>query len=206
MFSLISTIQQCTNERDALLAIFNADGGNFWVGANLWATNAPVCAWQGVTCNQNGNVIELNLTGFNVTGQLPDDIQCLPFLKALALSNNSMVTTIPPAICNLQNLQYFTGNNVTFVGALPQCICTMSNLLYLYLDTNAITGTIPQCIGQMTFLHELHLACNQLTGSLPAGIFTLPFLTEVHVNCNTGFSCTTAITPNFIFLCGNVQC
>lgn len=110
MFGLVLSLQQCTTEQAALLAIFNTNGGIGWVGAPLWATEAPYCSWNGVTCNEGGFVIGLDLSNFGLTGQLTSEIGCLPFVKAIFMNNEALTSSIPVEICNLQHLQYLQMN------------------------------------------------------------------------------------------------
>ena len=41
------------SERQALVSLYNATNGDGWVNNRLWASPAPVCDWNGVTCNPN---------------------------------------------------------------------------------------------------------------------------------------------------------
>ena len=207
MFSLVSTLA-CTTEYDALLAIYDANGGDEWTGAASWGTQVSHCDWEGVTCNAGGYVIELNLTGFGLTGQLSDQIGCFPFLKTLWLNNNSLTSTVPEAICGLTNLQILQANGAGLTGAIPECMCTMTHLQFWYMDFNTLSGEIPSCVGNLTFLREAHLKCNSLTGAVPAGFEGLQFLVELRVNCNSGLDCASGLASrsNFIFLCGDVGC
>ncbi|CAL5995228.1 Cyst_wall protein [Hexamita inflata] len=207
MLSIALAFQQCTTERDALMAIFNTNGGILWTGAGLWGTGAPVCSWQGVTC-QNSVVVGLDLSGFGLTGILTPDIQCLKFLKSLHLNNNSLASEIPTALCALQNLQYFQANSAGFTGVIPACVCTMQHIMYFYVDNNTLSGQIPTCVGNMTYLREMHLKCNSLNGTIPTGFDTLVYLTELRVNCNVNLNCSSALSTksNFIFICGDIDC
>ena len=67
MFSL-TTVLTCTTELEALLNIYDANGGEDWTGASKWDTNVTYCDWEGVTCNRENYVVELNLSTFGLTG------------------------------------------------------------------------------------------------------------------------------------------
>ncbi|NBK25942.1 MAG: hypothetical protein EOM68_28495 [Spirochaetia bacterium] len=135
-------------------------------------------------------------------------MECLPFLKALNINNNSLTTTLDSSFCSLQNLQYMHASKAGLTGELPTCMCTMSHLMYLYLDHNAISGPIPTCVGSMTFLREVHLDCNQLTGTVPTGFNTLQYLTELRLQCNPNLDCTSELSTrtNFVYVCANADC
>ena len=195
----------CTNEYDALMGIYNANGGDQWTNAPSWGVAADQCTWEGVTCNGAKFVIELNLANQGLTGQLSSSVECLPFLKALNINNNSLTTTLDTSFCSLQNLQYVHASKAGLVGELPTCMCSMSHLMYLYLDHNAVSGPIPTCVGSMTFLREVHLDCNQLTGTVPTGFNTLQYLTELRLQCNPNLDCTSELSTrtNFVYVCAN---
>ena len=59
-------------QRDSLMALYNATGGQYW--AQTWSTSTDPCgppSWFGVICIDQ-NVTELNLVTNNLTGTLPD--------------------------------------------------------------------------------------------------------------------------------------
>ena len=37
--------------REALIQIYNTNGGNAWVKANNWNTYTHICTWTGVRCD-----------------------------------------------------------------------------------------------------------------------------------------------------------
>lgn len=199
----------CTTEKDALTAIYDAMGGTGWP-TNNWLSAEHHCAWTGITCNPVGLVVGIDLSSMNLTGQIPDDIACLPYLKSLYMNDNQMSSTLPAAICDLTNLQYLQIQDAGLHGAIPTCVCTMKHLQYMYLSANSLTGEIPACISGMTFLRGLYLYCNALSGDIPADIWDLNFLEELRVQCNTNLVCSDAPAGrNMIVLCGtgsDMQC
>lgn len=204
----LATALTCTTELDALIDIYDANGGNDWTGASHWNTNITYCDWEGVTCSRENYVVELNLSGFGLTGQLSSSIGCFPFLKSLYLNDNKLTSTIPEAICDLANLQYLQMDRAGLTGTIPTCMCSMTHLMYLYMDSNSLTGEIPTCVSNLTFLKEMHLKCNAISGTIPTGFNNLQFLTEVRFNCNDNLSCTSDLAnkSDFIFLCGTTDC
>ena len=53
-----SASELSASERDALVALYNAVGGNGWTNNTGWLVGDP-CSWHGVTCNVNGSVTQL---------------------------------------------------------------------------------------------------------------------------------------------------
>eukprot|EP00703_Trepomonas_sp_PC1_P005537 JAP91069.1 Cyst wall protein [Trepomonas sp. PC1] len=198
----------CTTEKDALMDIYNYNGGDQWKNAASWGVSDNHCNWEGVICNGAKFVIELNLAGQGLTGTLSTSIACLPFLKSFNLNNNQLTSVLDPLISTLQGLQYFQASNAGFTGQIPTSICEMQHLMYLYLDHNAFSGAIPECVGNMTFLREVHLDCNQLSGTVPVGFNTLQYLTELRLQCNPELDCTSELSTrtNFVYVCADADC
>ncbi|GIQ88687.1 hypothetical protein KIPB_010995, partial [Kipferlia bialata] len=76
-------LAQCVSEREALTAVYTSTNGSSWL-PNNWDVQNPAsdpCTWDGVRCNTQGYVVILDLTGFNLTGDLPEEIGCLSFLQ-----------------------------------------------------------------------------------------------------------------------------
>ncbi|KAH0572838.1 Cyst wall protein [Spironucleus salmonicida] len=204
MISILAVLTQ----RQALEAIYAANGGLLWAGASAWNTSAPECAWAGIICNRDGFVIDINLDGFGLVGKLPDVFASFPMLKSLYLNNQNLVSAIPASFCTLVHLQYLQANNAGLIGVVPTCLCNLANVMFVYMDDNLLTGAIPKCIGKLKFLKEAHFACNLLEGPIPAGLASLKYLIEFHADCNLAIDCTSdlATRPNFIFHCGITDC
>lgn len=199
----------CTGtERDALVAIYTATNGPAWTKPNNWNTDAHYCSWTGVTCNSAAAVISLDLSEMGMSNALPQEIGCLQFLKTLYVNENpNMVSSIPEAICALENLQYLQMINAGLSGDIPTCLCNLAFAQYIYLSNNRLTGTIPACFGSMQFLRELHLDCNTLTGDVPLALFNAPMLEELRVQCNADLVCTEKPADSrVIYECGMDNC
>ena len=57
-----------TSEKISLEGIFNETGGDYWTNKNGWMTGPDHCVWNGVSCNDDGFIIEINLRHNNMTG------------------------------------------------------------------------------------------------------------------------------------------
>lgn len=52
----------------ALVALFHATGGANWTRKGNWCTSAELMTWDGVKVNEQGRVIELDLSDNNLRG------------------------------------------------------------------------------------------------------------------------------------------
>jgi hypothetical protein len=81
-----------TSERLILEYIFHATRGEQWTNNTLWATDAPICSWDGISCNgdkqDDDGVEKLELSFNNMVGTLPSQVWSLSSLRELHLSGN----------------------------------------------------------------------------------------------------------------------
>ncbi|KAK4564530.1 hypothetical protein RGQ29_006555 [Quercus rubra] len=90
-------------------------------------------------------VHSLDLSGNNLSGEIPDNITSLLKLGNMNLSMNYLTGKIPESIGNLKNLES------------------------LDLSRNKLSGPIPQSLSSLTFLSHLNLSFNNLSGIIPSG-------------------------------------
>lgn len=72
--------------RDVLLRVYSALRGLRWTNSDNWGTDAPLGTWYGVTTDEQGRVIELDLSDNGLTGSIPPEIARLATLVVLDLS------------------------------------------------------------------------------------------------------------------------
>lgn len=202
--ALIRAQVTCPSTEVTLATIYDDMGGTNWA-TNNWLSTADYCTWTGIECNQNSDIIYMDLSGLGLTGPISDYFECLPFLKSLYLNNNSLNGPIPEALCELTNLSYLQIQDSGLTGTLPTCLCDLTNIMYMYFSDNALTGEIPACLGNLPYLREIHLDCNNLSGSVPTTFNNLPRIEEIRLNCNPNLVCTT-ITSASIYECDPTDC
>ena len=190
-------------ERDALIAFYNATGGDNWTNNENWCTESPVEDWYGITVDEDGLVYSIFMWNNNLVGEIPDDIKYLQQMRSLTLAFSDF-TKIPNAIGEMPNMRelalqgcrftvfpedvsifrYLTSLDLTghrFNCELPETIGTLTNLEYLHLRGNttceriddAFNGRIPASIGNLTKLKELTLSDNNFVGEIPASFGNL---------------------------------
>ena len=94
-----------TDDRAALMALYNATDGPNWSNSDNWLTDAPLGQWRGVTVDENGDVIELRLSENQLSGPIPPELGNLTNLRFLFLGGNQLSGSIPTELGNLTNLQ-----------------------------------------------------------------------------------------------------
>ena len=72
------------SDKDALIALYNATDGANWT--NKWDLNDSPQNWYGVTIDDLGNVVEIDLYRNNLNGIIPVEIGKLTNLKKLFLN------------------------------------------------------------------------------------------------------------------------
>ncbi len=194
-------------ERDALIALYNATNGASWNTNTNWLTEEPVDTWFGITV-VGGHITEIDLdwTGNNLNGTLPIELGDLNFLEKISmprnpnltgnivselftnlslteidLANNGLSGNIPSNISNLTALQFLELDNNGLSGSIPSGIYTLSNLEVLDLSNNNISGPISTDIQNLTLLTNLSLGDNPIGGTIPIEIGNLINLTNLNI-------------------------
>ncbi|MCP4710918.1 MAG: hypothetical protein GY869_20030, partial [Planctomycetes bacterium] len=163
-----------TEERAALIALYNTTDGDNWTNNSGWKGNNPEPdgfsqigaedSWYGVTASDHVSKLELNSN--NLSGSIPPDLEYLFNLETLTLSSNRLIGNIPSELENL------------------------SNLISLSLSINQITGGIPPELGNLSNLQCLYLNDNLLIGAVPLEISNLVGLMDGCVNICNNYLCT----------------
>lgn len=95
-----------------------------------WTVNGNPCggSFEGIGCNEAGQVANISLQGKGLTGKLSPAIAGLKHLIGIYLHYNSLHGEIPREISNLTELSdlYLNVNNLS--GVIPPEIGNMSNL------------------------------------------------------------------------------
>ena len=172
----------CTNDSLALVAIYNATDGPNWI--NTWDLNQPMSAWYGITLNNDGCVIEIDLNGNNLVGFIPNEIGDLTNLIELRIQNNELIGNIPAELGNLTNLTYLNIQNSQLTGNLPPEMGNLTSLEGLHLNSNDLTGNIPNTLGNLYNLVVVRLEFNEFTGNIPAELGYLGSLIKLNLHEN----------------------
>lgn len=174
-------------EKQALLDLYNATNGDSWTntlaGNQPWDTNTPVCDWYGVTV-VNGNVTQISLSGNDLDGVLPAQLNQLTNLIGLYLSRNHITGDIPLGLSQLNNLQHLSFFDNDISGSIPSDFGQLVSLRTLNLEQNQLTGNIPDELGQISNLTQLQLRSNLLSGEIPSSLGQLSNLRLLYLSNN----------------------
>lgn len=121
---------------EALVAVFNATGGENWSNNTGWLQTGDPCQWYGVACS-DGVIVALDLFGNNLTGALPLEIGGFSDLKTLTINGNPLNGPIPLTITFMDlDLFHFHGTSLcepadpTFQDWLSQIVYRLSSGIY----------------------------------------------------------------------------
>ena len=89
------------SDRAALVALYDATGGDNWNDNTNWKSDKPLDQWYGITTDNNGRVTRIDLSNNNLTGSIPSELDNFTNLLILYLDHNNLSGSIPPVICNL---------------------------------------------------------------------------------------------------------
>jgi len=189
-----ATLMQ-TSQRRALIALYNATGGDSWVNNSGWkteplypdgfATPGTENTWFGLTVDSGTQTVTgIDLVGNNLTGTLPAELGELTSLTTLNLSDNLLTGPIPESVGNLAALRELRLYLNQLTGSIPSEIGSLTALQYLNLRDNQLSGPIPAEIGSLTVLREIYLYENQLTGPIPTELGNLTSLLVLSINDN----------------------
>ena len=144
----------CGNEQKAILkGIFDSMGGGNWVGNN-WSEEADECLWTGISCDDNGDIVNIELSAMGLSGSPPIEIFSLPQLRVLDFSENFIKFRFD-GIGQAENLKVLNlfSTGLDSLDDIEQLLST--SLTHLILSSNNVYGNIPDVIWDLWKLEEL---------------------------------------------------
>ena len=172
------------SDRDVLIALYNSTGGSGWTNNTHWDSAQSLDMWHGVYTNNDGRVVEINLSENNLSGTLPAQLAMLTQLEGLILTDNQLTGTIPIELSQLRELASLDLNENRLRGAIPPELANLMPMVYLDLSDNRFSGAIPIELGALSQLRTLALSSNNLNGTIPAELGALSSLVALYLNDN----------------------
>lgn len=134
----------------------------------LWNQSIDCCNWRGVTCDDEGRVIGLDLSGELIGGGFDDSsvVFSLQHLHKLNLAGNNFSTVIPSGFNKLENLTYLNLSCAGFMGQIPIEISQMTRLVTLDISSqSSLTGhglklenpNLRKLVQNLTSIRQLYL-------------------------------------------------
>ena len=167
-----------------LLDLYRSTGGPAWTNNTNWASDSLVHEWYGVTTDEHGRLISLDLANNGLRGKIPPELGDLANLTGLDLRHNQLSGSIPPELGNLTNLTRLDLDTNQLSGPIPPELGNLANLIRLDLGSNQLSGPIPPELGQLSQLRFLSLSSNRLSGHIPSEVEALVGLHTLYLNWN----------------------
>ena len=183
-----------TSDRDILMALYEATGGENWTNHENWGSDLPLSEWYGVTTEMIEpqtkagepveRVVELHLSENNLTGELPAALGGLTELRYLNFHYNNLTGNIPAELGNLSKLEGLGLQMNSWTGVLPEELGNLKELTYLGISSDYFDAQpFPDWLCTLTRLDDVRLSCN-FTGNLPAAIGNLTSLWYLDLSSN----------------------
>jgi len=175
---LEDTDAPCHPAYTGLVDLYNDAGGANWTDNTGWVagaagTDCDPCLWYGVTCDNLGNVIELDLFNNNLVGTVPQTMEQLDKLRTLKLMNNSLSGTFPDIWTEMTAMEFVDLSNNNFTGTMPTSLSNMQKLNTLYIENNSLTGQLLPEIGDLPLINVFWIKNNNMEGCYPGSYSNL---------------------------------
>ena len=219
-----TSCEEISVERHSLLEIYEDTGGSSWKLAENWASDAPICSWEGVFCDDgddgdDSGITSLSLEDNNLIGTMPMGLWKLPFLRVLNLKSNSGLHVNFNGLSSANKLEFLylsevqidsiygvseaqqlkeihlTGCGVT--GPFPSELFNLASTLEgIYIAYNSFTGTLPTELGNLINLNSFYAFDNEFSGPIPTQIGNMTNLNNFGTSFRFCWSiCISALTP-----------
>ncbi|XP_062229021.1 LRR receptor-like serine/threonine-protein kinase HSL2 [Phragmites australis] len=120
-----------------------------------------------------------------LTGTIPASIGLLPKLRDIRIFNNQLSGELPPELGKHSPLANLEVGNNHLSGPLRETLCANGKLYDIVAFNNSFFGELPANLGDCVLLNNLMLYNNLFSGDFPAKIWSFPKLTLVMIQNNS---------------------
>ena len=143
-----STAPSTSAQYNSLLDLYLNTSGDSWQGTNWFADDVSnECTFTGVTCDNDGIVIGIELPHVQMDGTLPYSFTSLSYLEVLNLQYNNLLTGPVPLdiLSTLPVLRSLDLSYTSLSGTIGDTwsASLSSTLFYLDVRGTLLTGTVP---------------------------------------------------------------
>jgi hypothetical protein len=162
----------CHPAFNQLVDLYNNTNGANWTNNTGWTagaanTNCTPCSWFGITCDNQDNIIGIDLFNNNLVGTVPPELGDLTKLRILKLMNNDLSGLFPDIWVDLDVLEYVDLSNNNFTGIMPSSLGSLLKLNTLYIENNNMDGELLESIGNLPLLNVYWVKNNNFSGCYP---------------------------------------
>jgi hypothetical protein len=152
--------------------------GSSWTNNSGWdlgamGTNCTPCTWYGITCDNQENVIGIDLYNNNLNGTVPATMEDLTKLRSIKLLVNNLTGSFPDIWTNMSNLEFIDLSNNQFTGTMPSSLGNLLKLTTLYIENNDMTGNLLPEIGELPMINVYWAKGNDFSGCFPGTYLNL---------------------------------
>lgn len=129
--SIVETKYKTSEEeqREALMEIYHALGGDNWTNKTNWGSDKPLNEWYGIWTSSYNDEDYKN-------------VECVTHLN---LNYNNLVGELPAeAFSKLKNLEYLEIEGNAITGKLPECLNRLKGLMFRFNKSSIDDGPLPE--------------------------------------------------------------
>ncbi|MFT6333871.1 MAG: hypothetical protein ACI86M_003004 [Saprospiraceae bacterium] len=162
----------CHPAINQLVDLYNNTNGASWTSNVGWiagaaGTNCTPCTWYGITCDNQENIIEVDLFNNNLVGTVPSTLGELTKIRTLKLMNNDLSGTFPDIWADLDVIEFIDLSNNEFTGIMPSSLGSLLKLNTLYIENNNMDGELLASIADLPLLNVYWVKNNNFSGCYP---------------------------------------
>jgi len=168
---LVNEFEPCHPAYNQLVDLYTNTNGAAWTDNSGWITASTAscdpCTWYGITCDNQNNVIGIDLFNNNLVGTVPTSIGELTKLRTLKLMNNDLTGTFPDIWTELTALEFIDLSNNGFTGSMPLSLSSLIKLNTLYIENNNMDGPLLPEIADLPLINVYWTKNNDFSGCYP---------------------------------------